>query len=143
MKRLLLFLVIAAAVLGGLWYGLRPSSSPPAASPVTADTKPAANVADATNAAAPAASSVQRFELRPPAAGMPATVLQVQEGDNVALVVTSAHNDELHLHGYDLSLQLQPGVPGTLLFQAQHAGRFDVELHHAHAELAVLEVRPR
>ena len=67
----------------------------------------------------------------------------VHAGEVVNLEVTSDRADELHLHGYDLHLQLQPGQPGQLRFTAVHSGRFDFELHHADLELGVLQVLPQ
>jgi len=131
MKRVVLFLLVAAVLLAGLWIGLRPA--PPAAVATTA--------AEPSAEAAPA--SVKRFELSFPASEPTATVLQVMQGELVEVQVTSARDDELHLHGYELAVPLQAGVPGTLRVLAEHAGRFELELHGAHAEIAVLEVQPR
>lgn len=141
MIRVGIFFGVAMAVLAGLWMLMRPLAKPPV---------PAAPVAEASTApdtvSLPAETTVtlpavKRFELQPAAAA--AAPLQVQVGDEVELVITTAENDELHLHGYDLALSLRAGEQGTLRFVAEHAGRFELELHHAHAELAVLEVLPR
>lgn len=32
--------------------------------------------------------------------------------------------------------------PATLVFTAEHAGRFEIELHHRHAGIGALEVSP-
>ncbi len=68
--------------------------------------------------------------------------IKVRQGDAVTLRVTSDQDDELHLHGYDLEAQLQPGVAANLSFIADRSGRFDLELHRSHLELAVVEVEP-
>ncbi|NKF24450.1 hypothetical protein [Solimonas marina] len=141
--RFTILIALAGGLLAGLWLGLRP---PPAAAPAAlagAEMPPA--TADSDQAAtAPAAESVRHFTLQPRPVGATLPVLSVQLGDSVELQVTAPHDDELHVHGYDLSLTLRAGVPATLRFEAAHAGRFDLELHHAaHGELAVLEVHPR
>jgi hypothetical protein len=135
MKRIVLFAFAAALLLAALWFGMRPPATPAASLPSSAG---ALQRPDAAQAEAP-----RHFALQLPVADAVTPVLQVRAGETVELEVTSPRDDELHLHGYDLSLQLKAGVPGTLRFTAEHAGRFDVELHHAHAELAVLEVQPR
>lgn len=70
-------------------------------------------------------------------------VIQVKQGDEVRLVFLVDQADEIHLHGYDLSLSLLPGAPAELSFTADRAGRFEYELHKSHADLGVLEVHPR
>ena len=70
-------------------------------------------------------------------------LIQAMQAQPIRLRVTSNRADELHLHGYDLRLKLQPGVAAGLSFNATLSGRFEYELHHAHAALGVLEVQPR
>lgn len=132
--RALLFAALATLTLVGLWAWLRPAPGP---MPVTL-AKPA-QVAVATAAPTPA---LRRFSLAVP--GSSGTEpMRVAQGERVEITVTSAERDELHLHGYDLALELQAGQPATLTFTAEHAGRFEIELHHHHAGLGVLEVSPR
>jgi FtsP/CotA-like multicopper oxidase with cupredoxin domain len=144
-KNALLFLGLAVAVLVGLFYGLR---GMPEAGPQPSASVPTAAVAAATVAVQTTAADLpkpQRFEVvvsKGKLLSGPA-VIQVHEGDDVQLQVTSDHADELHMHGYDLHLSLKPNVPATLSFRAEHSGRFDYELHHAHAELGTLEVQPK
>lgn len=132
--RLAIFVALALLLLALLWTWLRPQQ---AGSPPTV--KPAPAVSPAAMEPAP-----QRFSLSAPLpAGATGSVLRVQAGDAVEITVTSAQDEELHLHGYDLSLLLRAGEPGVLRFAAAHAGRFEIELHRGHAEIAVLEVSPR
>lgn len=70
-------------------------------------------------------------------------VIKVQKGDEVTITITSDKADKLHLHGYDLHADLQPGKTATLKFKANLTGRFTYELHRADAELGALEVFPR
>ncbi len=73
--------------------------------------------------------------------------LRVTEGDRVELRWTTDEAVELHLHGYDIRLELNPGAPGTMTFEAHAAGRFPVGIHgssgHGHGALLYLEVHPR
>ncbi len=61
-------------------------------------------------------------------------------GEDVTLSVTSAVADELHVHGFDLYLDLEPGVAGVLTFAADIPGVFEVELERARIALFDLEV---
>lgn len=147
MAKIGIFFLLAAAMLTALWMLLKPISAPPPI-PAAAATPAAAAEASVTpdggevRIVTATVPGPKRFTLEP---GNPAapSVMQVQIGDEVELSITTRENDELHLHGYDLALPLRAGEPGTLRFVALHAGRFELELHHAHAELGVLEVLPR
>lgn len=70
-------------------------------------------------------------------------LIKVKRGDVVSLTVTSDAVDELHVHGYNLLIQLTPGTPGTLTFTAGRTGRFGFELHKTGIELGVIEVYPK
>jgi hypothetical protein len=124
MIRVLTLAVFSAAVLIGLYIALRPEPAPPA------------GVANATPR--------QAFELAVAGGELVAgpTVLQVVQGTEVTIRIRADRTDELHLHGYDLSARIDAGTPAELTFTATRSGRFDLELHGAHREIAALEVVP-
>jgi hypothetical protein len=66
----------------------------------------------------------------------------VDQGDRVALIVTSDVADHVHVHGYDLFRDLVPGKPVRIAFRARLPGRFVVELEDRHAQIAELTVNP-
>ena len=66
----------------------------------------------------------------------------VRKGEQVVLVVRSDAGEQVHLHGYDIERDLVPGKPLRIPFTANLPGRFELELHHPDALLAVIEVRP-
>lgn len=78
-------------------------------------------------------------------------LIRVRQGDNVRLRFTSDKPIDLHLHGYDIELRVEPGKAADMAFTARAAGRFPVEQHkphtqgHSHGEapLVRIEVRPR
>lgn len=59
---------------------------------------------------------------------------RINAGDNVTIVVTGDTTDELHIHGYDFVVPFAPGGPGTITFEADIPGIFEVETHH-HGDL--------
>ena len=65
---------------------------------------------------------------------------EVSFGDTVEVRVTSDVAEEVHLHGYDLYLQLEPGAEVTLTFEARLPGVWEAELHPSHRELFQLQV---
>ncbi|MFC5826573.1 hypothetical protein [Nonomuraea insulae] len=67
--------------------------------------------------------------------------LEVGKGRPVTITVTSDAADEVHVHGYDLTAELRPGVPATLRFTADLTGVFEVETHGSKLVLTQLAVR--
>jgi FtsP/CotA-like multicopper oxidase with cupredoxin domain len=55
--------------------------------------------------------------------------VRVVKGDTVELVFTGDEPAELHLHGYDIKLDLKANEPGKIQFTAMIAGRFPLEVH--------------
>jgi endonuclease YncB( thermonuclease family) len=81
-------------------------------------------------------------------------VVRVVKGDTVELVFTGDEPTELHLHGYDIKLDLKANEPGKIQFPATIAGRFPLEVHrfgtgtkagrsHITGPLLYVEVLPR
>ncbi|MCW2902655.1 MAG: hypothetical protein JWO67_4920 [Streptosporangiaceae bacterium] len=70
----------------------------------------------------------------------PSRRVTVRRGQVVRIVITSDAAEELHLHGYDLELELKPGVTGVLRFVSDHPGVFEAELHRSGARAFELRV---
>ena len=68
--------------------------------------------------------------------------IEVEQGQEVVLVVSSDVPDEVHIHGYDLLRSVAPDEPARLEFRAEMAGRFEVELHEQELPLTELLVTP-
>ena len=66
----------------------------------------------------------------------------VYEGDQVKLQITSDRPIEFHLHGYDLTEEVEPGETADLSFEATDTGRFGIEDHSTDAVIGVLLVQP-
>ena len=58
----------------------------------------------------------------------------------VRLEVTADRADEVHLHGYDRKVDIEPGTPAVLEFTADVPGVFEVELEQAGLKLVELQV---
>jgi hypothetical protein len=81
--------------------------------------------------------------------------LRATQGESVEIVFESDEAAELHLHGYDIAIEVQPGVPAAMRVAAKIAGRFSIEAHRfgragadggrksRHVVLLYLEVHPR
>lgn len=68
--------------------------------------------------------------------------LEARKGERVRIVVRADVADEVHLHGYDLMVDVAPGAPAQLVFTADLTGAFELELEDAKLSLAELEVTP-
>jgi heme/copper-type cytochrome/quinol oxidase subunit 2 len=66
--------------------------------------------------------------------------VKVPLGSEVRLEVTADRADEVHLHGYDRKVDIEPGTPAVLEFQADTPGVFEVELEEAALKLVELQV---
>lgn len=95
----------------------------------------------------PAASAVagppQRVEVRYAQGAVQGGVqrVMVARGRPVALVVTSDVADEIHLHGFDRSVDVPADGTGTLEFVADQSGVFEAELESRGEQLVQIEVR--
>lgn len=134
MVRLAFFTALTGALLVGLWWFTQPRAP---SSPTTRAESVATTDTQSTQA--------QIFTLRIAKGQLVSGSAQLQAkiGDTITLRVTADQADELHIHGYDLHLELTPEQVGTLRFTAIHTGRFDIELHRSHREIAALEIFPR
>ena len=70
-------------------------------------------------------------------------VLEFEAGDDVVFRVRSDVAEEIHVHGYDKYVDLEPGKAATVRIEnAKLEGAFEVELHGAGAKIAELRVAP-
>ena len=67
--------------------------------------------------------------------------VRVDRGEAVRIRVESDRNEEVHVHGYDLSRDVAPGKPATIEFTADAPGVFEVELEATKLLLFELQVQ--
>lgn len=135
---------VGLALLAGLFWWMKPAPPPPA--PVAmAPSVVAPDVVAPPVPTTPASPTAQQFELVVKAQKLVSgpAVISVPQGTPVTLRITVDQHDELHLHGYDLTLKLPADMPIELSFIADKSGRFEYELHHSHLDLGALEVQPQ
>ncbi|WP_296137718.1 hypothetical protein [uncultured Tessaracoccus sp.] len=71
-------------------------------------------------------------ELDVPKGGLSETIEQpVPLGAEVTLVVTTANDDGIHVHGYEFEFDTKAGEPATKVFTANMAGAYEIESHDA------------
>jgi hypothetical protein len=118
LTRNLIVILAVVLVLGGLFFLLRPDTPAAGARERTLDV------------------SIEGGEMSP-------AEISVNEGDQVTLRMSSDKPMELHVHGYDVEQEVEPGQTARLRFEADLTGRFEIEDHETERELGVLQVRPR
>lgn len=69
-------------------------------------------------------------------------LMTVNKGSIVSIKILSDEAEELHVHGYDKSLEFEPNAEAELRFTADVAGRFPVELENSKTDITTLEVLP-
>jgi hypothetical protein len=70
------------------------------------------------------------------------TKLRFKEGDTVRFRVRSGVADHVHVHGYDLMKDVEPGRTITFSFPASITGIFEIELEDRGEQIAQLRVDP-
>jgi hypothetical protein len=148
-------LVAGLALLVGLFFVFRGGSedettatpttettaTPTTETTATGGTTEAATTEAATTGESPGSDSTFLVIVRD---GKPAGGVQhfrAAKGSRIVLRVESDVEDEVHVHGYDLMLNVAPGKPVRFRFTASIVGRFEIELEDAGTPIAELEVR--
>ena len=124
---------IAAAVV--LFLLVRPGGDEEAEAPPA--TQP-----NVTLRLVPEASETIRITVRDGAPIDGVARLDAVQGERLRIVVRADVADHVHLHGYDLMRDVGPGAPAQLVFTAELAGVFELELEDRGELLAELEVTP-
>src|SRR5262245_17408566 len=70
------------------------------------------------------------------------TELEANEGDTVRFRARSATDEEVHVHGYDISKDAPAGQTITMSFKADITGIFEIEFEHSATQIGKLTVEP-
>jgi plastocyanin len=129
-------LIVAAVVVAVLAFVIASPGAddePDTASQTTATetTKTETRTSTETEAPAPPEPETTRIDIRGgEVAGGPAEI-HATNGDTVVIVVSADAPDDIHLHGYDIEKNVEPGKPATFRFKANLEGEFELESHVA------------
>ena len=105
-----------------------------------APTTAARTTAAAPNTTTPPAPSPVTVEVVAGVVDGPGRI-EVAQGDDVAVTVSTDVTDEVHVHGYDLFFDVTLETPAEIAFEAGIRGIFEVELEGGHLLLFELVVR--
>ena len=70
------------------------------------------------------------------------TELEVKKGDRVAFAARADEDEEIHVHGYDISKEAPAGKRVEMSFMADITGIFEIEFEHAGEPIGELKVEP-
>jgi len=136
-------LAVAAVIAVVAVVVLRPSTDDESGTDSQQEAGPGQRPADARGGQ-PARSrpSPSRSSAPPLLTGKEEARLTFRKGEVVRFRVRSPREDEVHVHGYDITAEAPAGETVTMRFRAALEGIFEVELEQSGAALASLEVRP-
>jgi hypothetical protein len=69
--------------------------------------------------------------------------LTFTRGEPVRFRVRHPSDEEVHVHGYDITKDIRAGQSATIAFRATSEGIFEVELEHSGTPLGTIRVEPR
>jgi hypothetical protein len=115
---------------------------PAAGMTTTAATEAATTTSEETTTEAePEGPRQIRISYRGGKLGGDAGNVRVRRGEEIMLTVRADVEEEVHVHGYDLSAAVAPGHPAKISFVADQQGEFIIELEHLHLHIAELRVQ--
>jgi len=149
MKRIAIVLAVAASAVGLAGCGgddgdVADTTEPAVTTTAPTDTETMTETETAPTETTPAKPKPTTVTIRV-VSGVPQGGIarpKVKKGDRVVIVVRSDAGESVHVHGYDVERTITPGKPVRLPLTATIPGRFEVEMHHPDAVLAVLTVNP-
>jgi hypothetical protein len=104
---------------------------------------PAASIEESTGSGMQSSKKVFELVVKDNKLVSGSETLTVNQGDNVTIKITSDTDGELHLHGYDKSVEFKKGAMSELSFVAALTGHFPFELEDTKTEIGALEVLPK
>ena len=112
----------------------------PGAAPVVTTSAVAVGRSPAASPVSTLPAPAAAFEVRSRKVVSGPRTLEVTLGTTVVLEVLIDAVDELHVHGYERTVAVEPGAPVRIEFAATIPGVFEVELHSG-VRLCALQVR--
>jgi hypothetical protein len=143
MRRLLLATVVAVLVIACGDGATTTTTAPPAVTTttVTLETTTTAETPSTTVSAPTTTTQAVDVTVVGGVVDGP-DLFEYNVGDQVEIVVLTDVADEVHVHGYDVMFDAEPGVPVVISFEADAQGIFEVELEGSSLELFEIQVTP-
>jgi hypothetical protein len=140
-------LAVALVILVVAFVALRPSADDsettadaPTATPTLTET--ATPAPGATETPTPSPTPKPTVDPGPLLTGSTVVKIRVDKGETVRFRVRSPHDEEVHIHGYDIKKDVKAGQTAKVSFKATIDGIFEIEFEDAGKQIAELRVDP-
>jgi hypothetical protein len=111
--------------------------------PAAATATPTATAEESSPEETPTATPTPTPKPQPPLlTADKVTELEFTEGETVRFRVRSDGPEEVHVHGYDISKDVEAGQTATMSFKATITGIFEIEFEESGTRIAELKVEP-
>jgi hypothetical protein len=111
--------------------------------PAAATATPTATAEESSPKETPTATPTPTPKPQPPLlTADKVTELEFTEGETVRFRVRSDGPEEVHVHGYDISKDVEAGQTATMSFKATITGIFEIEFEESGTQIAELKVEP-
>jgi len=140
----ILVAVVLVVLAGVLFFALKPGASDDNSD----DTPAVAAATGASGASGPDASVVPKPDPVPAIIFRDGEVvggeidIDVTEGDQIKFKVKSDVDEEIHVHGYDISADVAAGGTAVLDFKADITGIFEAEMEGSGIPIAKIQINP-
>ena len=105
------------------------ASTAPTSSAGSSAASPSASPSEAPPPTPPSNTQVVEVSLKDGKATPNGDRLIVAKGTILRLEITSDHDDEVHVHGYDVEIPVKAGATVTTDITLDQVGRFEIESH--------------
>ena len=141
-------LVVGVVILVVAFIALRPSAEDegstaetPTETPTVA-TPTGTAAADETPTPTPSPTPRPTVDPGPVLTGEEVEDIRVDKDETVRFQVRPPEDEEVHIHGYDISKDVKAGETTKIVFKADIDGIFEIEFEHSGTPIAELRVDP-
>ena len=131
--------VVAVILLVGGGDETEKASNP---APTPTPTATAASEGEATETPTPTPTPTATPKPPPLLTAGKVTKLSFDQGDTVRFRVRSDKPEEIHVHGYDITKEVEANKTATVSFKGSITGIFEIEFHGSGTQIGELKVEP-
>ena len=141
-------LVVGVVILVAAFIALRPSAEDEGSTAETPTETPSAAAptetptAGATPTPSPTPTPRPTVDPGPVLTGEEVEDIRVDKDETVRFQVRPPEDEEVHIHGYDISKDVKAGETTKIVFKADIDGIFEIEFEHSGTPIAELRVDP-